>query len=440
VDPFDLVIRNTSEVLTCDGPQGPDAVATLAALPKGAVGISGGKVAWLGPESELPKEALGPDVAEIDARGSFVGPGLVDPHTHLIFGGERSAEFEQRCQGKSYLELAQAGGGILSTVKATRAATERELMYGALPRAVNLLSHGVTTAEVKSGYGLDIETELKMLRAMKQLNGLQAVKLVGTVLPLHALPDEFKDSREAYLRLCCDELLAKVAAEKLARFCDAFVEQSAFTADEARQLMKRARELGLIPRLHVDQLTAGRHGAELAAELRCSSADHLEQISAEGIAALAASNTVAVLAPVSTLFARAKPFAPGRALRDSGVTVALCTNCNPGSSMSENASLAMGLACLENGLTPAEAYLGFTRSAAAALMMPECGRLFVGGPADAVVYQCKSYRQLPYHLGVSEVRHVLKDGLVAFEYGRVVTKLSGMVAKQVLAGPVPGTN
>lgn len=430
MDPFDLVIRNASEVATCDGPVGADALATIAAIPRGAVGIAGGKIAWLGPEADLPKEALGPDVDEVDARGSFVGPGLVDPHTHLIFAGERSGEFEQRCEGHSYLELAESGGGILSTVKATRAATERELMYGALPRAVNLLSHGVTTAEVKSGYGLELDTELKMLRAIQQLGGLQAVKLVGTVLPLHALPPEFKDAREVYLRLCCDELLPKVAAEKLARFCDAFVEQSAFTADEARRLMKRARELGFIPRLHVDQLTAGKQGAQLAAELGCATADHLEQISPEGIAALARTNTVAVLAPTSTLFARTKPFAPGRALRDAGVTVALCTNCNPGSSMSENVSLAMGLACLENGLTPAEAYLGFTRSAGAALQMPAIGRLFVGGPADVVVYQCKSFRQLPYHLGVSEVRHVLKDGLMAFELGRVVTRLGGIVAKQ----------
>jgi imidazolonepropionase len=275
-----------------------------------------------------------------------------------------------------------------------------------------------------------------MLRAIKQLGGLQAVKLVATVLPLHALPPEHKESREAFVAMACDELLPKVAAEKLARFCDAFVEQSAFTADEARRLMKRARELGLIPRLHVDQLTAGRGGAELAAELGCATADHLEQISPEGVAALARAGTVAVLAPTSTLFARAKPFANGRALRNAGVTVALCTNCNPGSSMSENVALAMGLACLENGLTPAEAYLGFTRSAASALQLPALGRLFVGGPADVVVYQCKSYRQLPYHLGISEVRHVLKDGLMAWELGRTVTKLGGMVARHAqLATP-----
>lgn len=436
---FDVLIRNTSEVVTCDGPIDPDATATLAPIPKGAIGIEAGRIAWLGPESEIPEHAVVPHTETLDCRGSFVGPGLVDPHTHLIFGGERSAEFEQRCQGLTYLEIAEKGGGILSTVAATRAAKERELAYQAMPRAVALLSHGVTTAEVKSGYGLDLDTEIKMLRAIKQLNALQAVKLIGTVLPLHALPPEFKDRRDDFLKLCTDELLPKVAAEKLARFCDAFVEQSAFTADEARVLMKAARHLGLIPRLHVDQLTAGKNGAALAAELGCATADHLEQVSPEGIAALAKAGTVAVLAPTSTLFARAKPYAPGRALRDAGVTVALCTNCNPGSSMSENASLAMGLACLENGLTPAEAYLGFTRSAAMALQLPEHGRLFKDGPADLVVYQCRSYRQLPYHLGVSEVRHVFKDGLVAFELGRVVTKLGGMVAQQGRIVSPPGS-
>ncbi len=424
--PFDLVVRNSSEVVTCDGPLGR-AEETLAPIPKGAIGIEGGKVAWLGPEAELPREQIGAHTEELDARGSLVGPGLVDCHTHLIFGGERAGEFEQRCQGATYLQIAEAGGGIQSTVKATRAASERELMYWGLPRAVALLSHGVTTAEVKSGYGLDVESELKMLRALRALDGIQAVRLIPTVLPIHAVPQGMP--REEWIRRCVDELLPQVAQQKLARFCDGFVEKSAFTADEARTVMAKAKELGLIPRLHVDQLTAGG-GAELAAELGCATADHLEQISDAGIAALARSKTVAVLAPTSTLFLRERKYAPGRRLIDAGVTVALCTNCNPGSSMSENAALAMGLACLENGLTPAEAYLGFTRHGAEALQLPEAGRLKVGGPADVVVYQCKSYRTLPYHLGQSEVRHVLKDGLLAYELGRVVTRLGGIVAKE----------
>lgn len=419
-EPFDLVVRNASELVTCDGPLGV-AEETLAPIANGAVGVRDGQVAWLGPERDLPNERISSGTITIDARGSFVGPGLVDPHTHLVFAGDRAAEFELRCKGKTYLEIAQAGGGIAATVAATRGASERELTYGALPRLAALLAHGVTTAEVKSGYGLTVDDELKQLKAVRALNGLQAVTLVPTVLGLHSVPPEFKERRADYVALVRDELLPKVAAEKLARFCDAFVEQSAFTAEEARTVFAKAKELGLKVRLHVDQLTQGK-GAQLAAELGSVTADHLEHISTEGIAALKTAGVVAVLAPVSTLFLRERQWAPGRALRDAGVMVALCTNSNPGSSMTENVSLAMGLACLQNGLSPAEAYLGFTRAAGAALADPSLGRLFVGGPADLVVYQCKSYRQLPYHLGVSEVRQVLKRGIVAYEMGRVVTK------------------
>ncbi len=411
---FDLVIKNTSEVVTCDGTGSPEEV--LKPIPKGAIGIKSGRIEFLGPEAELPGE--GDDT--LDARGSFVGPGLVDPHTHLVFGGDRSAEFEQRCRGATYLEIAQAGGGIKRTVDATRAASEKELAYGAVPRLVNLLAHGVTTAEVKSGYGLEVNAELKMLRAVKALDGVQPVALVPTLLALHTRAD-------GWLEVVLDDLLPRAAEAKLAVFCDAFVEKSAFTADEARRVLTAAKGLGLAPRLHVDQLTPGA-GAELAAELGAATADHLEHVSPEGIAALAKAGTVAVLAPTSTLFLRERKYAPGRALADAGVPVALCTNCNPGSSMTENVSLVMALACLECGLTPAEAYLGFTRNAARALRLPDAGRLFVGGPADVVVYQCPSYRTLPYHLAQTEVRQVLKAGLLCWEMGRVVRKSSRPLA------------
>jgi imidazolonepropionase len=356
----------------------------------------------------------------IDAAGGFVGPALVDPHTHLVYAGNRADEFELRCQGKTYVEISKAGGGIMRTVAATRAASEDELVSLALPRLAALLSHGVLTAEVKSGYGLDVQTELKMLRVIKRLNAEQPITLIPTVLALHARPDPSTGSGQAlgplrgsedWVDTVIDELLPKVAAEKLAVFCDAFVETTAFTADEARRVMKKAVELGLIPRLHVDQLTPGA-GAELAGELQAATADHLEHISAAGMRALASAGVVAVLNPTSTLFLRERKYAPGRHLIDNGVCVALCTNCNPGSSNTENVALAMSLACLENGLTPYEAYLGFTRNAARALRLPEAGRLVVGGPADAVIYDCKSYRTLPYHLGGNEVRAVLKEGRV----------------------------
>ena len=402
---FDLLIHGTSEVLTCTGEGPPE--AKLAPITKGAIGIREGRIAWLGTEPPMR------GVIELDARGGFVGPGFIDCHTHVVFAGDRSGEFEQRCQGKTYLEIAASGGGIARTVTATRAASEHDLIELAAPRLERLLRHGVTTAEIKSGYGLDVESELRILRVIARLGDRTPITLIGTVLALHAVPPEFKDDRAGWVRKVIDELLPVVAREKLARFNDVFIEQSAFTHDEARACLEAGRALGLLPRLHVDQLTANG-GAQLAASLGAVTADHLEQISAEGIAALARSGTVAVLAPTSTLFAKARPFAPGRALSDAGVKVALCTNCNPGSSHSENVFLAMGLACVENGLTPAEAYLGFTRYGADALVEPELGRLSVGGPADLVLFDAPSYRALPYHFAMNDVAHVVKAGGVIF--------------------------
>ncbi len=407
--PLEVLIRNTSEVVTCDGDLRGKAEKALAPIAHGAVGMVGGRIAWLGPEHELPAGLVTEATQVLDAEGGFAGPGFVDCHTHVVFAGERSDEFEQRCQGTSYLEIAAAGGGIARTVKSTREATEDALVSSALPRLRRLLEHGVTTAEVKSGYGLEVETELRMLRAVRRLAGEQPVSLHSTFLGLHALPPEYKERRETYVELVLEEMLPRVAAQKLASCCDAFVEQSAFTHDEARRLAVKARALGLGLRLHVDQMTANG-GAELAAELEAVTADHLEQISTAGVQALAKARVVAVLAPTSTLFARVKPYAPGRALRDAGVLVALCTNCNPGSSMSQNVALALGLACVENGLTPAEAYLGFTRVGGLALRDDRLGRLFVGGPADVAVFGSASYRQLPYRFAMNDVRWVFKAG------------------------------
>lgn len=413
-EPFDLVVRGASQVLTCAGSdERPEAL--LGAIAAGAVGVRAGTIAFLGPVADLPSTAIGPGTRVLEARGGFVGPGIVEPHTHVVFAGERADEFEARCQGKSYLEIAQAGGGIVRTVRATQQATVEELVALALPRLARLARQGVTTVEVKTGYGLTVDAELRMLDAIAELRRRQPVRLVSTLLPLHALPKDYAERRADFVALMRDELLPKAAARGDVTFCDAFVEQSAFTHAEARDVLLRAKALGLQVRLHVDQLTANQ-GAQLAAELGAVSADHLEQIDAAGIAALAAAKVVAVLAPTSTLFAKVRPFAPGRALRQAGLRVALCTNVNPGSSNSENVALAMGLACLENGLTPAEAYLGFTRWAADALGDGARGRLTVGGPADLAVYEAASYRDLPYHLAMNDVRAVVHQGrLTEFE-------------------------
>jgi imidazolonepropionase len=416
---WDLVVRNTSHVHTLaeDGTAASrSSPPPSASVPAGVVGVQGGRVAFLGPEAAVPPGAVGPGTQVVDAGGGFVGPGFVDPHTHLVFAGDRSREFELRCQGATYLEIAQAGGGIANTVAAVRAASEEALVEAALPRLARLLACGVTCAEVKSGYGLTLEDELKMLRVVRRLAALQPVELVPTLLCAHAVPPEYRERRAAYVRLCVEEIIPAVAREGLARFCDAFVEQGAFTLEEGRRILAAGKAHGLTPRLHADQLSSMGASA-LAAELGAACADHLEHVGPDGMRALAAAGVSAVLVPTSTLFLRQQPAAPGRALVDAGVNVALGTNVNPGSAMTESLPLALGLACLLNGLTAWEAYRAATRGAALALGRPDLGVLAVGGPADLVVFSCAEVGHLPYHLAVNHAAVVVKGGRVVARAG-----------------------
>src|SRR5215471_7921152 len=406
---FDLLVQNASEVLCVQGDPGQPAEQALTPIARGAVGVVNGCISYLGMSKELPPDAVGPRTEVIDAQGGFVGPGFVDPHTHLIFAGERSAEFELRCRGASYREIANSGGGIASTVRATRATSEEQLVELGRRRLWTLLEQGVTCAEAKSGYGLSLEQELKMLRAIRRLSAIQPVELIATLLCAHTVPEELKSERDRYLQICIAEIIPAAAEARLARFCDAFVDESAFSGEEARRVLRAGANCGLIPRLHADQLS-DEAGAELAAELRASSADHLELVSRAGIEALSRANVSAILAPTSTLFLRQRAFAPGRQLIDAGVNVALATNLNPGSAMSENVAVTCGLACLGNGLSASEAYWGLTRGAALALRRLDLGTLTIGGPADLVVFGCRSYRHLPYHLGVNHARWVVKSG------------------------------
>jgi imidazolonepropionase len=406
--PFTLLIRGASAVLTADGPESTDAGATLGALPGAAVGIRGERVAWIGPETALPPGAVTRSTDFLDAEGGLVVPGFVDAHSHVVYAGDRSEEFALRGLDADAAAITRAGGGIMSTVLATRAAEEDTLVRLALPRLARLLAHGVTTLEVKSGYGLTVEDELKLLRVVRQLGALQPITLVPTLLWLHACPPEFVGDRPGYLRLGRRALEA-VAKEGLAEFADAFVEQGAFSPEEARGFLLEAKVHGLKPRLHVDQLTPGQ-GAELAAELGAVSADHLECVSSQGVAALARAGVTAVLMPVATLVLRRPRYAPGKALREAGVPVALASNVNPGSAPTENLSLSLGLACLLNGLTPDEALLGVTRWGARALDRTDVGRLRVGGPADLLVLGCREVAHLAAHLGVRHARAVVKAG------------------------------
>jgi len=408
--PFTLLVRGASAVLTADGPDSPDAGLTLGARTGDAIGIRGATVAWIGPETALPQGLVTRGTELLDAEGGLVAPGFVDSHSHVVYAGDRSEEFALRALDVDAVGITRAGGGIVSTVFATRAKDEDALIRLALPRLKRLLAHGVTTLEVKSGYGLTFKDELKLLRVVRRLGSLQPVTLVPTFLWLHALPPEWANDRAGYLALGRRTLEA-VAGEGLAEFADAFVEKGAFTADEARSFLTEARALGLRPRLHVDQLSAGR-GAELAAELGAVSADHLECVSPEGITALARCGVTAVLMPVATLVLRRPTYAPGKALREAGVPVALASNVNPGSAPTENLSLSLGLACLLNGLTPDEALLGVTRWGAQALGRADIGRLRVGGPADLLVLGCREVAHLSAHLGVRHARAVVKGGRV----------------------------
>jgi imidazolonepropionase len=381
-----------------------------------AVAVEGDRVRWIGPDPVLASTVDVSGARVLDAGGRLVTPGLVDFHTHLVFGddGSRAEEFAALAAGRSYAGIARDGGGIRSTMRATRAASDTELLRSARLRARRLLAWGVTTLEVKSGYGESVEEELRLLRVIRELGRAAAGEqdVVATVLPLHALPSG--RDREDWIREVVAVLLPAVAREGLARSCDAFVAASAFSMDEARRVLSAGHELGLLPRLHADQLSDDR-AALLAAEVGAASADHLEHVGQAGISALAGAGVVAGLLPTSTLLLRGRAWAPGRRLVEGGVAVALGSNANPGSAMSENLGLALSLACLENGLTPGEAIWAATRGGARALRLPDAGRLAAGAPADLVLWGASSPAHLCWHAAVSHALCVVKGGRVVHE-------------------------
>lgn len=407
-----LVVRRAL-LATCDrGPSDP------GLLPEAAVAVDDRLVGWIGPDAAVEEAVDLSEARQIDAGGRLVTPGLVDAHTHLLFGdaGEREKEFAERCRGRSYLETARAGGGIAATVQATRASSDGALLAAALTRARRLLAQGVTTVEVKSGYGLSVAQELRLLRIVQELASslFGQMTVAPTLLAAHAIPTEFAGDREGWVRAICQEIVPAVARERLAFFCDAFAEEGAFTLDEARRVLRAGATHGLVPRLHADQLTAGG-GARLAAELGCASADHLEHVDDQGIAALARAGVTACLLPISTLFAGGERQAPGRRLLDAGVPVALATNVNPGTAMSENAALAISLACLKLGLTPGEALVAFTAGGARALRLADAGRVARGLEADLVVWGCRSVEHLAWHMAVPHALLVVKRGRVVHQ-------------------------
>lgn len=410
--PCDLLVHSASEVLTmAGGPEGPlrgrDQGAT-APLRDGAVACSGGRILEVGPSDALRRRYAA--AREVDAAGRAVIPGLVDAHTHLVFAGERAAEWERRCLGATYQEIAAAGGGIRSSVAAFRAASDADLRATAAARRRRALLHGTTTMEVKSGYGLSLEQEVRALEVVRDLD--DRGDLVPTFLGAHAVPPEYDGRTAEYARLVAEEMIPEVARRGLARYCDVFCEERYFDAAQSRAILEAARGHGLGLRIHADELSACG-GAELAASLRCASADHLLEVTPAGIAALAGSGTVAVLLPGTSFFLGMRKFAPARALVEAGVPVAVATDCNPGSSMTENLQQAVALGCVGLRMTAAEVLVGATRNAAWSLGLGrEAGTLAAGYRADLVVLDVPEARLVGYHHGVNHAAVVVHHGEV----------------------------
>ena len=401
-----LVFRHAL-VATCD--RGPSDAGLLA---DGAVAISDRLVGWVGPDARLDAEVDAEHAEVVDAGSRLVTPGLVDAHTHLVFAGERADEFARRAAGESYEAIARSGGGIEATARATASVSDEELLAAAIARARRLLAQGVTTAEVKSGYGLTAAAELRLLRVISELaHAVWAEQTVVPTLLAHAVPSERGGERDRHLRELCEELVPAAAAQGLAAFCDAFADEGAFTIDEARRILETGAHHRLVPRLHADQLGA-RGGAQLAAELGCASADHLEHVDEPGIAALASAGVAAVLLPLATFFLGRERYAPARALLAAGVPVALATNVNPGSAMSENVGLTLSLAALAMRLAPAEALVAMTAGGARALRRTGLGRLARGCEADLVLWGCRSLEHLPWHAAVPHALTVVKRGRI----------------------------
>ena len=422
-DVTDLIVRNIGQLITMDGADGPrtgPSMNELGLVEGGAVASHSGRVLAAGPESSvLASVETGPDTTVIDARGGVVTPGLIDPHTHAVFAATREGEFAMRVEGASYEEVAAAGGGIRSSVRSLRLAPPDLLMENGRNTLDRMLEYGTTTAEVKSGYGLSLESELKMLRVISELADTHAVDVVPTFLGAHEFPDEWRDDREGYVSHLIDDMMPAVASEKLARFCDIFCEEGVFTVEQSRRVLTAARAHGMEPKLHADELHPFG-AAELAAELGAASADHLVCVSDDGVTALAASGVVAVLLPGTTLSLGHTEFAPARKMIEAGVPVALATDCNPGSSMTESMQIILALASMMLRMTPAEALVAATVNAAAALRAGDVlGSLTPGRQCDLVIWEVDDYRAIPYHYGVNLVAAVVKRGEMVVSRGRI---------------------
>ena len=397
-------------------------IATMAAetgygiITNGAIAVANGQIVWIGPQAQLPDQAHRRAIEVHRLKGGWVTPGLIDCHTHIVYAGDRANEFEMRLDGASYQEIAQAGGGILSTVRAVRAATEDELYAQSLPRIHTMMAGGVTTLEIKSGYGLDLPTELKMLKVIRRLGQALPIDVQATFLGAHALPPEYQNAPDEYIDLIVSKMLPQVAENQLAGAVDVFCEKIGFTIAQTERVFQRAAQLGLPVKLHAEQLSDSK-GALLAARYDALSVDHLEYLHADDVSALAQKGCVAVLLPGAFYFLNETRRPPVGALRLAGVPMAVSTDSNPGTSPCLSLPMMMNMGCVLFGMTPAEALAGVTRNAAAALGLEQAiGTLEVGKAADLAIWEISSPAALSYQLGGSPLRCVVKRGSVCCRF------------------------
>ncbi|GIN90987.1 imidazolonepropionase [Siminovitchia terrae] len=395
-----------------NGPRSKEAMSELGLIEDGSVWLEDGVVKAIGTTVELEQQyaSKAHEAEVVDATGHLVTPGLVDPHTHVVYGGSREREFEMRLQGSTYMEIMNAGGGIHATTRMTREASEEELIEQSTRRLNSFLAHGVTTVEGKSGYGMDLETELKQLRVMKKLQETHPIDLVPTFMGAHAVPPEYKGREDEFVNIVINEMLPVVAEEKLAEFNDVFCEKDVYTPEQSERILEAGKRYGLTPKIHADEIEP-YGGAELAAKVGAISAEHLLKASEEGIRAMAKSGTIACLLPATALYLREQA-AAGRVMIDEGVAVAISTDANPGSSPTTSMPLVMNLACISMRMTPAEALTAATYNAACAInRQDQVGSLEVGKLADVVLWNVKNYQELQYLFGMNHVQSVWKKGI-----------------------------
>ena len=421
----DLIIEGAAELLTLRGisarPRRGEEMRDLGIIRQGALAARRGKIVWVGPTSELLNTVRPMAFSRlIDAYGKTVMPGFVDPHTHLVFAGSRENEFAMRIQGNTYQEIAAAGGGINATVAATRKASKQELKFLAKKSLSRMLSLGTTTVEAKSGYGLDLETELKMLEVIRELNQEGPTTVIPTFMGAHEIPPDFRQKPEAYVDLVITRLIPEVAERKLAHFCDVFCETGVFSVEQSERILRAAQSAGLAPRVHADELT-DLGGAAMAARIKARTADHLLYANDDGIRQMAEAGVIAVLLPGTAYFLHLQRYARARDMIAAGVPVALATDFNPGSCMTESMPLILNMACTQMRMLPAEAITAATINAAWAIGEEDrAGSLEPGKQADVLILDAGSHEHLCYHFGVNLVETVVKNGKVVVDAGHRV--------------------